>query len=351
MGGDVDAVFSGMLYRILLIALLISSNAFAQKMQLRSVETKTIASFRGLSVINDSVAWLSGSNGWVGITTNGGKDWAFGKVKGYEKSDFRSIYAFDAKHAVIANAGSPAYVLRTTDGGASWQNVYENTDTAAFIDGMDFRDAKHGVIYGDPINGRMLMLGTSDGGNTWTELPMEQRPVMNAGEASFAASGTSIKYLPDGDIMIATGGKVSRLLITENEGKTWRSVSTPILQGEASTGIFSFLPLDKTYWIIAGGDYKRDTLRKDNLFYTDDGGKTWKAPVTSTRGYRECLADASGETIYAVGPGGIDVSYDKGVNWSALAYEKQFHVMKKARRGNLIILAGGGGKVEVLEVN
>jgi photosystem II stability/assembly factor-like uncharacterized protein len=48
--------------------------------------TKT--SLRGLSVVNDNVVWVSGSNGTVGKTTNGGKNWKWFNVKGFEKENF-----------------------------------------------------------------------------------------------------------------------------------------------------------------------------------------------------------------------------------------------------------------------
>ena len=341
-----------MLKYILSLILFVSS-ASAQKVELLHVDTKTDASFRGLSVINDSIAWVSGSKGTVGITINGGKDWAFLQVKGFEQCDFRSIYAFNAKDAVIANAGYPAYILHTSDGGATWQKVYENNNTAVFIDGIDFWDRKHGVVYGDPINNHMLLLSTHDGGESWYEHPAEECPLMSQGEASFAASGTAIRCMPRRTVIIATGGKVSRLLVSKNRGGKWESVSTPILQGAASTGVFTFLPIDKKFWIIAGGDYKNDSLSKANLFLTGDAGTSWHAPASTTRGYRECLADISSGNVYALlaaGPGGIDISYDNGNDWIPLSDEKQFHVVKKSREGNLIIAAGGQGKVSVLKI-
>jgi hypothetical protein len=50
-----------------------------------------------------------------------------------------------------------------------------------------------------------------------------------------------------------------------------------------------------------------------------------------------------------VGPGGIDISYDNGNKWAPFSDEKQYHVMKKGRKGNLIVIAGGGGKLAVLK--
>ncbi|GAA4461779.1 oxidoreductase [Nemorincola caseinilytica] len=300
-------------------------------------------------MVDDSVAWISGSKGWVGKSTDGGNTWKFARPVGYEQCDFRSIYAIDANTAIIANAGAPAYILRTTDGGSTWQKLYENHDTSAFIDGIDMQ-GKKGIVYGDPIAGHMLMLHTTDGGVTWKEYPYADRPLLCSGEASFAASGTCIRYFGRRRVLIATGGKVSRLFLSRNGGKSWRSIGTPILQGMSGTGIFSVLPLGRKHWVIAGGNYMQDTLRTANLFYTYDAGGHWRTPRITTRGYRECLAAISSRSILAVGPAGIDISHDDGDTWTPFSDEKQLHVARRARKGALTILAGGNGKIYILPV-
>lgn len=333
----------------LIISLLFAgSTATAQQLQWTTVPPQTDASFRGLSVVDDSTAWVSGSKGWVGRSTNGGRSWAFGKVKGYEQCDFRSLYAFDAQTAVIANAGAPAYILYTKDGGTTWKQVYTNTDSAAFFDGLCFSNENEGIIYGDPIKGKLLLLTTKNGGLTWQEVPEAGRPVLAGGEASFAASGTTIRCLPNNKIVIATGGRVSRLLTSADKGKSWTASQTPILQGESTTGIFSVAYHNDKTAIIAGGDYKRDSLCKDHIFYTTDNGKTWKAPEKATRGYRECVEYINDSTVLATGPSGTDISRDGGMMWRPLSDEKQYHVVRKSRKGSLVVIAGGGGKIAVL---
>src|ERR1700743_2866941 len=64
-------------------------------------------SIRGLSVVDDSVAWLSGSKGTLALTRNGGKTWDWQQVKGFEKSDFRDIEAFSGREAIIMSSGTP----------------------------------------------------------------------------------------------------------------------------------------------------------------------------------------------------------------------------------------------------
>lgn len=302
----------------------------------------TAASFRGLSVIDNKVAWLSGSEGWIGLSTDGGNSWKFNQVKGFETSDFRSLYAFDDHRAIIANAGSPAHILITQDGGENWKSVYNNQHPDAFFDGIDFWNNNDGVIYGDPIDGRMLVLHTSDGGLNWTEI--KDAPELEKGEASFAASGTGIRCINKNQVMIATGGKVSRIWVSKDKGGTWSNISVPMIQGESSTGIFSLTQINHTL-IIVGGDYQKETMTTQHHFYSLDGGKKWVAPAVSARGYRECVESVSNKSVVATGPSGTDISYDNGITWKALSDERGLHVIRKARKGSLVILAGGKGQV------
>ena len=103
----------------LLMAILIQP-VFSQRKILPRVEilhSDLRTSLRGLSVVNDNVIWVSGSNGMVGKSSNAGKNWKWMVVKGFEKNDFRDIEAFDANTAIIMSIAEPAYILKTTNGG------------------------------------------------------------------------------------------------------------------------------------------------------------------------------------------------------------------------------------------
>lgn len=316
--------------------------------QIRLAETSTKASFRALSVVNDHMVWLAGTKGTIGRSVSGGKTWIFSTIPGFENSDFRSLYAFDSLHAIVANTGSPAVILRTENGGKTWQEVYRNTDKEAFLDGMDFWDDKRGMAYGDPVSGRILLLKTNDGGRTWLEESESRRPRLDSGEASFAASGTNIRLWDNKKVAIATGGLKSRIWFSEDEGKSWLRIPVPILQGTDSRGIFSLFIQDKN-WVVAGGDYKSDTLKKDHIFISSDEGKTWIFPQKPTGGYRECVGSSGIQSLLAAGPSGVDFSQDGGKNWSLISGQKGFHVIKKARSGNLVMLAGANGLIGIFE--
>jgi len=315
-----------------------------ESFQLLPLTSGTNTSIRGLSVVSDQVAWVSGSNGFIGKTANGGLHWDWVQPEGYEKLDFRDIEAFDEQNAVVVNAGSPAYILLTTDGGKTWKRTYENMDPAIFLDGMDFWDKQKGIVFGDPIDGQLQILSTNDGGQKWKAISQQLNMKMQKGEASFAASGTTIKTLDKGNVWIATGGAVANIYHSSNYGQTWIKYPCPIWQGENSTGPFSMDFLDAQQGMVVGGNYLQDKERKNNALVTKDGGATWLTPPTPVFGYRSGVLYVNKNLCLAVGTSGVDLSKDGGMNWENLS-ALGFNAVKKAKNGKLILLAGSNGTI------
>src|SRR6187549_4164108 len=106
-------------FLFLCFLLVVATTLFSQRKALPKVEilnTGVKTSIRGLSVVNNNIVWVSGSNGMVGKSSNAGKNWKWMVVKGFEKSDFRDIEAFDANIAIIMAIAepenAPAYILK-----------------------------------------------------------------------------------------------------------------------------------------------------------------------------------------------------------------------------------------------
>lgn len=264
------------------------------------------------------------------------------QVPGYEKTDLRSLYAFDDQRAVIANAGSPGTILRTTDGGKNWEPVYTSNHPDIFFDGMDFWDDQDGLIYGDPIEGKMVLLRTSDGGKTWKSI--DTAPGLEKGEASFAASGTGIRCIGNKEVVICTGGLVSRFWMSSDAGEHFMPFRPPIIQGKPTAGILSS-SVQGNKIIIVGGDFQDPTLATAHHLYSVDQGVTWQTPKIPVRAYRECVEFISRDVWIAVGPSGAESSTDGGQVWRAMSDEKGLHVLRKARKGKLIVAAGSAGTV------
>ena len=302
-------------------------------------------SIRGLSVVNNHVAWASGSKGQVGLTKDGGKTWKWQQVQGFGQSDFRDVEAFSAKEAIIISSGTPALILKTEDGGASWQTKFQQNDKAYFLDALAFADDRHGFALGDPIGGKFLLLETKNGGETWNS--MLNPPTALPGEAAFAASGTCISTNGK-TLTIVTGGKVSRMLCLNIDGKQnsagWKIVKLPLLHGKDSQGAFSSAK-NKKQQLVVGGDYQ-DKQRTDSVECIVSGSSVAGVPARPPAGYQSCVAFINGSTYISTGTSGSNITTDGGKNWKQID-TTSYNVCQKAKRGRLVLLAGDQGKMAV----
>lgn len=314
----------------------------AQTFSVKALTENTKTSLRGLSVVTDKVVWVSGSNGSVGKTLDGGATWQWIKPKGYEKLDFRDIEAFNEKEAVVVNAGSPAYILKTVDGGESWTESYKNVDTAIFLDGLGFWDKNKAIIFGDPIGNKMQLLKTIDAGKSWLNISDNLKFPLAKGEAAFAASGTTVKTLPGGKVWISSGGTVSNIYYSGDYGLNWQVFKCPIWQGENSTGPFGMDFYDAKNGVVVGGNYVKDKENSNNVLLTADGGKTWTKPEIPVLGYRSGVIYLDKNTLIATGTSGTDISTDGGKNWKHIS-DISFNSVQKSKKGNLVVFAGNKG--------
>ncbi len=326
-----------MKYLALLTLLLTYSILPAQSLQV--LTTGTATNIRGLSVVSNKVLWVSGNNGTVGHSFDGGLTFKWLKVHGFDSTDFRDIEAFSTTEAIIMGIGEPAYILKTQDGGNSWKLVYENKTKGIFLDAMEFWNTQSGIVIGDPIDGHFFFARTFDGGNTWQNLPTTATPTAYNGEACFASSGTNIRTLGKAACAYVSGGLKSRLYYKN------KVTNLPILQGTESTGANS-LAISKNLknLIIIGGDFTKKNDTTSNCALSFDGGLTISLPITYPSGYRSCVAYITHLKAITCGLNGVDVSADNGLHWKAISTQS-YNVVSKAKQGTAVYLAGAKGTV------
>lgn len=332
-------------YLLLFLTYSLRITAAAQSPSVEILSSGTKTSLRGLSVVNDNVIWVSGSAGMVGRSLNGGKNWTWFTVKGFEKTEFRDIEAFDGQTAIIMGIAEPAYILKTTDGGETWKVVYENKTRGMFLDAMDFEGPTHGIVVGDPIDGKIFVAETFDGGDNWKQLDFS-KPYFKPkeGEAFFAASGTNIKLRGDHFVMVS-GGTASNLY-KSYFGKS----SLPVTQGKETTGANSidvhYKKISKI--IIVGGDFNKPDLADSNCVYSNSGGTIWKKPKIPPHGYRSCVEYLSEKDVVCCGLNGVDYSGNGGKTWTWISKEG-FNTCRIAKTGVTVFLVGNNGKIAKLK--
>jgi len=280
------------------------------------------ARLRGVSAVNEKVAWASGSGSTVLRTSNGGSSWKRLNVT-TEPLDFRDVDAIDEQTAFVLSIGNgPASrIYKTTDAGMTWTLQFKNEDPEAFFDAMSFWDGNHGLVIGDSIRGQFCILRTENGGRTWTRVPVNDLPPALENEGAFAASGTNIALVGKSHAWIGTGAAArARVLRTSDSGRTWRIADTPLHAGP-SAGIFSVAFRDVKHGVIVGGDYTKEKEARANVAVTSDGGISWEL-VKGLSGYRSVIAYVAGPktpSLVAVGPSGTDYSSDDGRTWTEIA--------------------------------
>lgn len=303
------------------------------------LDSSTGISLRGLSVLNDSFFWVSGSKGTVARCSNSGTFIEWMKVPGYENRDFRDIEAFSENTAIIMAIDSPSVILKTTDSGKTWKKVFEDYRSGMFLDAMYFEDSNSGVVVGDPIDGKFYLAKTVDGGEKW--IPFEKvSAVADSGEALFAASGSNI-ILNNNQIFFVTGGTTSHF-VNGNQ-----KIDLPLLQGKSSTGANAIDIAEDGRIIIIGGDFSADTLSVTNCSITDDLGKKFIPPVRTPFGYKSSISYIGNKKWIACGTSGVDISIDHGMNWKHIS-NQSFHIVQKAKKGNKVFLAGKSGIIAEL---
>ena len=209
------------------------------------------------------------------------------------------------------------------------------------MDAMAFEDKKNGIVISDPINNKIFVAATQDGGESWTETDRLQFPNTMEGEAFFAASGTNLEFA-NGQYYLVSGGTVSRFFFDK------KAKILPTLQGGKMTGA-NGIAIHGKHIIIAGGDYEHQNRKDSALVYSTNGGATWQIPEEMTGGYRSGVCFASETIAVACGITGVDISYNAGRTWKKISSE-EFNSCAWSKKMNSVFFVGNNGRLGKLKL-
>lgn len=193
-----------------------------------------------------------GERGHILLSSDAGRSWL--QRPAPTRATLTSVFFADARHGWAA--GHDAVILRTVDGGNSWQKVHEEMESGPVLD-LWFRDAGTGYAVG----AYGLCLVTRDGGATW-----EHVSIIDESGAATDLHLNQIRSLADGRLVIAA--EAGRLLISA-DGQTWQPLPSPY----AGT-LFGTLPLDGSRLLTFG--------LRGHLFRSIDAGRSWEPTATGS---------------------------------------------------------------------
>ncbi|WP_337171017.1 hypothetical protein [Gemmatimonas aurantiaca] len=275
-----------------------------------------------------NVVWASGPGGTVLRTLDGGATWQRRMTPAGDSLQFRDVHALNADTAWVLSIGNgPASrIYRTVDGGTTWALQFINRDSTAFYDCMSFGTHDQGIVFGDATADGTHILRTTNGGNTWSLLSRDVVPAPLPSEGAFAASGLCVMHADARTVYIATGAPGARLFKSTDAGAHWTAMETPFVRGKVAglTGL-SFIG---TRGVAVAADI--DRLRTDTsskvVGLTNDGGRTWSltnrpalpgalSGVTLVPGADRDVTDV----IVAVSYGGASYTTSAGREWTTIA--------------------------------
>ncbi len=280
----------------------------------------TPALLQAVSTVDDRTVWVSGHDGVVLRTLDGGTAWTPVPTPVLDSLQFRDVHAFSAAEAALLTAGSgnASRIYHTADAGVTWSLAYLMEDDRGFLDCLDFWDDR-GIAYGDSFDGVPFVLRTSDRGRTWARLGPVGLPPALEGEGGFAASGTCARAGPEGVGWIATGaGGAARVLRSDDYGATWHAADVPVVRGDAAG--LTTLSFAGDTGLALGGDLAQMDAPTANAARSSDGGRTWTAsPPPRMVGPVYGSGRVPGtRAVVVAGPAGADWSPDMGLAWAAL---------------------------------
>lgn len=274
------------------------------------------ANLRGVAAVvrrSGTILWATGSQGTILRSVDGGQSWSPVHIDGGETLDFRGVQTFDGKTVYVMSSGEgeQSRIYRSKDGGNTWEKEYTDKRKGFFLDAVACSDGTHCFALSDPVNGKFLLLATTDGTH-WRELPSEHMPEAKAKEGAFAASNSSLLLYDKSEMYFATGGGAARVFHSGDLGQTWTVSETPMSSGKASQGIFSIARAGDTV-VIVGGDHAEPERGTKTAAYSTDEGRTWQLAEEMPTGYRSSV-DTFDAGFVAVGPNGAETSRD-GIHW------------------------------------
>lgn len=202
--------------------------------------------------------------------------------------------------------GHDAVILRTSDGGETWEKVYSDPELESPLLDVWFANDRRGFAVG----AYSLFLETDDGGASWrarTFEPITEAAVdgavtggeLDADDFSDVYDFHLNSLVPGGNGALYIAAEGGNLYRSDDGGASWREMASPY-----RGSFFGLLPLGRGGLLAFG--------LRGHLYRSEDGGTSWDRIET---GVKEMLTDGvrlNDGSIVIVGLGGTVLRSDDG---------------------------------------
>lgn len=245
-----------------------------------------------------------GERGHILFSDDDGANWVQAKVP--VQVMLTAVRMLDAQTGWTV--GHDASILRTRDGGETWQLVHYAPQAQLPLLDIWFRDADNGFAVG----AFGAFLASADGGDTWTcrngcwgeDEKAGESPLLHAPDSDFEDDFHLNTIVSAGAGRLFLAGEAGVLYRSDDDGETWLALSSPY-----GGSWFGALALDTDKVLVAG--------LRGRLFRSEDAGESWTQVETGTTATLTDLVRVTPERILITGlAGALLVSHDDGLSTS-----------------------------------
>ena len=241
-----------------------------------------------------------GERGLILFSDDNGASWAQAQVP--VQVMLTAVRMLDAQTGWAV--GHDAVILRTRDGGETWQLVHYAPQAQLPLLDVWFRDANIGFAVG----AFGIFMASADGGDTWTCLNgcwesddrTDGPPLLHPPDSDFEDDFHLNTIVPAGSGRLFMAGEAGVLYRSDDDGQTWLALSSPY-----GGSWFGALALDADTVLVAG--------LRGRLFLSEDAGANWTQIKTGTTATLTDLIQVAPDQILITGlAGALLVSPDNG---------------------------------------
>jgi photosystem II stability/assembly factor-like uncharacterized protein len=220
--------------------------------------------------LDENTGFVAGDSGVFLKTKDGGATWT--RLDAGNSAGILGVHAVDS-NLVYVSTWDSGKVVKTADGGGTWNNAFAGKTLADAAMGICFTSPQKGFVCigkSSPFpysNSRILR--TINGGTSWDTVCTSNQWI-------------SFIQFPDAGHGYATGSG-GTVFKTIDSGATW--TASTVDNSLWMSGVF-FLNKDTGYVSGAGGTLVNNTYGLTKVFKTTDGGSNWSTVTTKTFGIK-----------------------------------------------------------------